>query len=157
MPGHEVDLQFGPGGAGPDRDHASWTVTVQRLDDPKAAYYWAVMLYFQHAPEGAGAYAGLQPNGNRIGGGTAPLALFSVFGPDTTRVSGQCESGADGGEGQSCRMDYKWSVGRTYRFDVALAARDERGATWIGTVTDVLARTKTTIAVVLSMPQHACS
>jgi hypothetical protein len=146
VPGHEVDIQFGPGGAGPDRDHTSWTVAVQRLDDPKAAYYWAVMLYFQHAPKDAGAYAGLQPNGNRIGGGTGPLALFSVFGPDTTRVSGECESGADEGEGQSCRMPYKWSVGRTYRFDVSLVSRDARNATWVGTVTDTLARTKATIA-----------
>jgi len=146
VPGHEVDIQFGPGGAGPDRDHASWTVAVQRLDDSKAAYYWAVMLYFQHAPKDAGAYAGLQPNGNRIGGGTGPLALFNVFGPNTARVSGECESGADGGEGQSCRMPYAWTVGRTYRFDVALVSRDARDETWGGTVTDTLAHTRTPIA-----------
>jgi hypothetical protein len=104
------------------------------------------MLYFQHAPKGAGAYAGLQPNGNRIGGGMGPLALFSVFGPDTARLSGECESGADGGEGQSCRMPYAWSTGRAYRFDVTFVSRDARTETWAGTVTDTLARTKTTIA-----------
>lgn len=149
--GHAIDVTF----ATPEKprggfDHMSWTVQVQALTSSSACYYWAAQVFFLgggSANDPNVAYAGIQPYGIPISGSNRKLALFSAFGRDTAAVTtAQCENGADGGSGVSCRLPYAWAVARTYRLDIALSGTTASRETWTGTVTDVTTSRKTEIA-----------
>jgi hypothetical protein len=76
-------------------------------------------------------YTGLQPRPDS--GGTPVIhAVFSSFVSGTTTTDGNCHSGADGGPGVSCAVEFS----APYKDAYQLVVLNTEGTTWNGTVVD---------------------
>ncbi len=101
-----------------------------------SAYFWAHQFHFK---DGDGGYLGLQTNGYMQGRWVGKMAIFSIWNAKAARPGpgAACERFSGEGEGWSCRMQYNWSQGRTYRlrlWELCCAHRpweDEWWGAWI--------------------------
>ena len=114
----------------PGLHQVSWETTV--LTDPgrSSHVFWSHQFNFTGTT--SGAYTGMQTNGP----GQTPVFLFSVWDATETKAGSDgswCETFGNEGVGESCRINYDWTPGYTYRFTVA-----DEGDQWFGaTVTEV--------------------
>ena len=108
-----------------------YSVDLTPLAEPPGTYYAAIQW--------DGGYAGLQRGGTRYD----RQLQFSVW--DKPGVDGRviehgpgvvCSSFGGEGTGQKCELNYPWSVGATYRFEVTQEDRDGGSAMTLH-VTDV--------------------
>ncbi len=78
-------------------------------------YFWAHQFHFK---EGDVGYMGLQTNGYMQGRWVGKMAIFSIWNAVAAKPGpgAACEwFTRQNGEGWSCRMQYNWVQGRTYR------------------------------------------
>lgn len=76
---------------------------------------------------------GIQPRAE----GESNLAIFSVFGDGAKSTSANCNSGADGGKGVSCRVAYEFEEGRKYLLKIEKEEGGDSGYNkWLGSITD---------------------
>jgi hypothetical protein len=122
-------IQWKSSGAKGYVSYAMDYVVEQVGSSPTPYWYWATQMGFQ---KGDAFYMGLQPDF-----GSKNRALFSVFGAGTEPLADTCSSGADGGSGTSCSIQYDWKPGKTYRLTVTRLASDSATSTWRGTVRDL--------------------
>ncbi|MCX5213328.1 hypothetical protein OG689_29375 [Kitasatospora sp. NBC_00240] len=78
-------------------------------------------------------YTGLQPRPDS-GGHERLHGVFSYFGAGVSSSDSNCSTGADGGDGVSCAVDFDGVYGHTYALKVARTGTD----TWTGTATDTV-------------------
>jgi hypothetical protein len=104
---------------------------------PEPSWYWGTQMWFEG---GQVFYMGVQPNF-----GKRNMAIFSVFGENTKALADTCYTGADGGAGTSCSVQYDWVVGKTYRIIVQKAATDADSTVWKGVVVDLSTKRRTQI------------
>lgn len=124
---------------GHDYDTMSVKVRVDAMTKQRG-YYWAnTFIFYEGNHQG---YMGIQPRPV----GSKNLAIFSVFGSGAKSTSPNCNSGADGGSGVSCRVEYEFVPGVTYQLKISQQTSDETGYnSWKGTITDLNTGQATTI------------
>jgi len=98
----------------------------------QTGYYFAQQFTFGGA--GGVGYTGLQPRPDY--GGDAPIinAVFSSFTDGATTDDPQCHSGADGGPGVSCAVEFNGDYSHIYHLEI----RNTGGTTWEGTCVDTV-------------------
>ncbi|KAJ7610134.1 hypothetical protein FB45DRAFT_724381, partial [Roridomyces roridus] len=105
--------------------------------DHISGYYFAQQFGFVETNNPGATqigYTGLQPRPDN-NGQTVLHAVFSSFVPgSTTTDAGFCTSGADGGAGVSCSVEWNGVYGRMYLMEVKNAGN----TTWVGTVIDTV-------------------
>ncbi|AXI03805.1 DUF3472 domain-containing protein [Aquirhabdus parva] len=89
-------------------DQIQWPVTVNTAPSTGSTYYFALQANFIGDAKSA-IYMGLQPRQ-----ANKNLVIFSTFGTGTAALSPNCHSGADGGSGTSCSIQYNWKKGTPY-------------------------------------------
>lgn len=111
-------------------------LTVDNDPGTSSAYFWAHQFGFKG---GDGGYMGLQTNGYMQGRWVGKMAIFSIWNAKAAKSGpgAACERFSGEGEGWSCRMQYNWVQGRTYRlrlWELCCAERpweDEWWGAWI--------------------------
>ncbi|ODV80023.1 uncharacterized protein CANTADRAFT_25777 [Suhomyces tanzawaensis NRRL Y-17324] len=100
--------------------------------DKVHGYYYGTQFYFEGTNDVG--YSGPQP---RVEGTTNHLT-FSVFGHGPFSHHPNCGSGADGGPGVSCAVDFPWEYGKNYTTEVARTAHNDTDGSnrWTGTLID---------------------
>lgn len=98
----------------------------------KKGYFWAYSLYSnkgQHT-----LYIGIQPRESL----SKNLVIFSAFGKGVTSTHANCNNGADGGDGVSCRVLYPFEPQKKYKLFVEKINTTVSGDTlWRGLLHDV--------------------
>ncbi|WP_241581707.1 DUF3472 domain-containing protein [Rosenbergiella nectarea] len=124
---------------GHDYDGLSVKVKVEKMTKQKG-YYWAnTFIFYEGDHQG---YMGIQPRET----GSQNLAIFSVFGSGAKSSSPNCNRGADGGSGVSCRVQYEFVPGVNYQLSITQQPNSEAGFNlWRGTITDLDQGKTTTI------------
>lgn len=97
----------------------------------KTGYFFAQQFNF--IGQSDVGYTGLQPRPD-INGKPMIHAVFSSFIGGTTTTDTQCSSGADGGPGVSCAVDFSAPYTHIYNLEVQKTS----GTTWSGTVVDIV-------------------
>ncbi|WP_369394641.1 hypothetical protein AB5J72_49400 [Streptomyces sp. CG1] len=115
----------------------TFPITVNPATAHKDGIYFAQQYGFQHSVAG---YLGLQPRPNS-GGSERLRGVFSVFGNDTSTNDPNCSTGADGGSGTSCAVEFNGVYGHPYNVKVAQTGTN----TWTGTATDTVTGVSTHI------------
>jgi hypothetical protein len=94
---------------------SGYSIDLTPLTDPRGTYFAALVW--------AGGYTGLQRDGSLY----HDQVQFSVWDAGARRAEVvragpglSCVRFGGEGTGQACSLDYRWSVGSTYRFEVAL-------------------------------------
>lgn len=97
----------------------------------RSGYYFAQQFNFKGQSDVG--YTGLQP---RPDSGGRPIihGVFSSFIAGTTTNDVLCHTGADGGPGVSCSVDFSGPYANTYNIEV----RNDQGTTWSGTAVDTV-------------------
>lgn len=108
----------------------SFPMTIIPDTAHQAGIYFAQQYSFQHNVAG---YTGLQPRPD-LNGAERLHGVFSVFGSGTSTSDPNCHSGADGGPGVSCSVDFNGVYWDQYNLTVAQTGTD----TWTGTATDTV-------------------
>ncbi|WSP36777.1 ricin-type beta-trefoil lectin domain protein [Streptomyces sp. NBC_01244] len=114
----------------------TFPLTVHSGTAHQSGLYFAQMYSFQNNR----AYIGLQPRINKDGKERL-RGVFSVFGDGTSTADPNCSSGADGGSGVSCGVEFNAAYGHKYNLKVARTGTN----TWTGTATDSVTGTSTHI------------
>jgi len=109
----------------------SETLTIEQAT-PGAPYYYAHQFAFGNG--GDQGYIGLQ-DGSWPSGGKA--AVFSIWSANAATGT-NCATFGREGTGWSCRLDYRWVVGRAYRIRVARDGADGGGTWYKGTIRDTV-------------------
>ncbi|KAG6006846.1 hypothetical protein E4U21_006653 [Claviceps maximensis] len=92
----------------------------------KSGYYFAQQFNFQGINEVA--YCGIQNRPDK-GGQSIVHAVFSTFQGGSTTTDANCHSGADGGPGISCAVDFAGDYNAVYN----IVVQQVTGTTWKGT------------------------
>ncbi|KAG6152109.1 hypothetical protein E4U37_004177 [Claviceps purpurea] len=92
----------------------------------KSGYYFAEQFNFQGISKVA--YCGIQNRPNARGKSIVH-AVFSTFQGNSTTQDKNCHTGADGGPGVSCAVDFPGSYNAVYN----IVVEHVRGTTWKGT------------------------
>jgi hypothetical protein len=116
--------------SGHNYDSMSVGIKVDSMTKQKG-YYWAnTYVFYEGNHQG---YMGVQPRAE----GESNLVIFSVFGDGAKSTSANCNSGADGGKGVSCRVAYEFKEGEKYFLKIEKEERGDSGYNkWLGTITD---------------------
>lgn len=107
------------------------TFPIKLIKVEKTKTYFFSMQYGFHGDKANGGYIGIQPQAD---GGLR--AIFSVFGKDTEVINKeQCNGGADGGKGVSCRLNIpKMKMNSFYYLTVVQDNKDPH--IWRGYISD---------------------
>ncbi|KAJ7488302.1 hypothetical protein FB451DRAFT_1226964 [Mycena latifolia] len=112
----------------------TFPITIVEADHI-SGYYFAQQFGFVGLSDVG--YTGIQPRPNS--GGKAVLhGVFSSFVPGSTTDDKNCHSGADGGAGVSCSVEWNGVYNRTYNYEVASAGNRR----WVGTAIDTVDGTR---------------
>ena len=109
-----------------------YSVDITPLTDPGGTYYAALRW--------DGGYAGLQRAGSRYDR-QLQFSVWDIPGEGNARViepgeGVECRRFGGEGTGQACELNYPWSIGATYRFEVT-EARSDGGSALTLHVTDL--------------------
>ncbi|ALO12212.1 hypothetical protein AQF52_6619 [Streptomyces venezuelae] len=111
-------------------------ITFPITVDTATAHQSGLHFAQQFAFEKNVGYTGLQPRAD-IAGKERLRGVFSVFGTGASTSHANCHSGADGGAGVSCGVEFDAVYGHRYDLKIARTASD----TWTGTATDTVTGT----------------
>lgn len=129
---------------GHDYDTMSAKIRVDSMTKQKGFYWANTYTFYDGNRQG---YIGIQPRP----AGETNLAIFSAFGSGAKSTSPNCNSGADGGAGVSCRVAYEFVPGKVYTLQIAKEAGAETGFNkWRGTISDDQTGEKVTIGEYLT-------
>lgn len=116
-----------------DGSGTGYSIDLTPLTDPGSTYYAAIQW--------DGGYAGLQRTGD-LYDRQLLFSMWDAAGLDASVVErGEgvaCDSFGGEGTGQKCRLNYPWSVGTTYRFEITEEELDGGSAVTLH-VTDMAA------------------
>jgi len=107
---------------------------------PKTGYYFAQQFKFNGPGPSKIGYTGLQPRPNS-NGNPVIHAAFSSFVNGTIPNDQNCKTGADGGPGVSCAVEFSSPYAHVYQIEVV----NTQGTTWNGTVVDTTTGTRVLI------------
>jgi len=96
-----------------------------------SGYYFAQQFHFVGVKEVG--YTGIQPRPNSSGKAVLH-GVFSSFVPNTTTSDANCKTGADGGAGVSCSVEWNGVYGRKYNFEIKTTGN----RLWVGTAIDTV-------------------
>ncbi|KAJ7675898.1 hypothetical protein DFH06DRAFT_977288 [Mycena polygramma] len=99
--------------------------------DHRSGYYFAQQFRFVNSSIG---YTGFQPRPNAANGSAVLHGVFSSFIDGSASTDPQCSSGADGGAGVSCSVEWSGVYGRTYDLEV----KRDGALAWVGTAVDTV-------------------
>lgn len=107
----------------------TFPITIVETDHI-SGYYFAQQYGFVNSDIG---YTGIQPRPDRNG---SPVlhGVFSSFVDGSSTTDTNCHSGADGGPGVSCSVQWNGVYGRTYEFEV----KNNGNQLWVGTAVDTV-------------------
>ncbi len=93
-------------------------VTVMDEPGPSVAMFWAATFGIENS--GGGGYIGFQDGAPRSDGATGRVALLSIWNASgaTPGPGAACRTFGGEGDGYTCRIDYAWLPGHTYRLRV---------------------------------------
>ncbi|GAA4424868.1 ricin-type beta-trefoil lectin domain protein [Actinokineospora soli] len=109
----------------------TYPMTVNPATAHQDGIYFAQQFAFQS--DRVAGYTGLQPRRDS-GGATRMRGVFSIFGEGTSTSHPNCHTGADGGPGTSCGVEFTAVYGREYHLKVVRTGTD----TWTGTAVDAV-------------------
>lgn len=127
LAGGNVALLNWQASAGNLRD-ITFPITMNRADH-ETGYYFSMQFGFEGVNNHG--YTGMQPRED-VNGKSVVHGAFSVFGDGTTSNHPNCNTGADGGSGTTCRVEINGSYTPTWNFVV----ENIGGTTWRGTMVD---------------------
>ncbi|KAK2616314.1 hypothetical protein QQS21_000748 [Conoideocrella luteorostrata] len=113
----------------------------------KSGYYYAQQFNFNGIPDVG--YCGIQNRPNK-NGRSIVHAVFSSFQKGATTKDSNCHTGADGGPGVSCAVDFEGDYSATYN----IVVENVSGTTWKGTAVNT-ATGKSTHIGTYSLPSAA--
>ncbi|PPQ73440.1 hypothetical protein CVT26_015828 [Gymnopilus dilepis] len=108
----------------------TFPITIVEADHI-SGYYFAQQFNFVGLSEVG--YTGIQPRPDSSGKAILH-GVFSSFVPGSTTSDANCHSGADGGDGVSCSVEWNGVYGRTYNFEVKTTGN----RLWVGTAVDTV-------------------
>ncbi|KAJ6595164.1 hypothetical protein DFH09DRAFT_1136346 [Mycena vulgaris] len=111
----------------------TFPITIVEADHI-SGYYFAQQYGFVGSSIG---YTGIQPRPDS-GGNSVLHGVFSSFVAGSTTSDANCHTGADGGPGVSCAVEWNGVYNRTYDFVVQTSGV----RTWVGTAVDTVTGTK---------------
>lgn len=117
-----------PGAPSAGLEDITFPITVNPDTAHQVGTYFAQQFSFQ---ENVAGYTGLQPRLNKDGKERL-RGVFSLFGAGATTSDPNCHSGADGGDGVSCGVEFDAIYGHTYHLTVKRTGPN----TWTGTARD---------------------
>lgn len=112
----------------------TFPLTVNPATAHQSGIYFAQQYDFAHAM----GYTGLQPRENS-GSSERLSARFSTFTEGASTSDPNCHTGADGGPGVTCAVDFDAVYGHRYDIKVERTGTD----TWTGTARDTVTGTST--------------
>jgi len=121
-----INFEWGEHSGTDGYDKAVLPIKVTVAPSIGKSYYYSLCCKFRGDAQSA-IYMGLQPREEGKN-----LVIFSTFGAGTKSEHPQCVSGADGGSGTSCSVQYNWKLNTLYYVAMQRVSMNSTHQIWQG-------------------------